>query len=400
MLTRRQSLKGIGLAATCTALGAPLAIAEENSTPRLIVMILRGGLDGLAAVAPYGDPDYARMRSSLALAPPTDDGGLRDLDGMFGLHPNLKTLHGLYHQGALTVIQAAATPYRDRSHFEAQNVLEQGAPTPYGLPDGWLGRALAHSPANVSGLALGGSIPLILQGSEHVTSWTPSHLPQTDSDTVARLMDLYHADPLLGPALQRSLETEEMIAATRPSSPRRAAKTMRPKQRLDALLIGATALLSAQGGAEIGVLDISGWDTHANQGTTSGVLATRLGQLDSGIARLKNALGNIWHNTVILIVSEFGRTVAMNGTRGTDHGTAGLALLAGGAVNGGQVIVDWPGLAQRSLYEGRDLKPTTDLRQIFKGILHDHLSVSRTALDNQVFPDTQTLPPQQDLVRA
>ncbi len=397
MITRRQTLQGLGLVMACSALGARMGFAQDAPAPRLIVMILRGGLDGLAAIAPYADPHYARARGALALPPPGAAGGLLDLGGGFGLHPRLKNLHDLYGQGELTVIHAAATPYRARSHFDAQNVLEQGDPAPYALADGWLGRALNGS--SFSGLAVGGSVPLLLQGSPNVTSWTPSRLPQTDNDTITRLMDLYKNDPLLGPALSRSLETDDLMAAAQTPN----MGGTRPRRRTDAfraLLDGAATLMTSHGGAEIGVLEAGGWDTHANQGAAAGLLATRLEQLDEGVAQLKNALGGIWDRTVLLIVSEFGRTIAVNGTGGTDHGTGGAALLAGGAVQGGRVIADWPGLAPRALYEGRDLKPTLDLRSIFKGVLHDHLSISKTALDGKAFPGSDGVSSHRDLIRA
>ncbi|HEX6994876.1 MAG TPA: DUF1501 domain-containing protein [Gammaproteobacteria bacterium] len=401
--SRREVLKG-ALAAGGALLAPRLTLAASPSDARFVLILLRGGLDGLSAVPPYADPDYARLRRELALPAPGTDGGALDLDGFFGLHPSLTFLHEAFADGELAVLHAVATPYRDRSHFDAQNVLESGFTTPHAGDSGWLNRALgalpaarAAAPAAERAVALGQNVPLVLRGPAQVTSWSPSRLPAPDDDTLRRIADLYAEDPLLSRRLDDALAARAQASA---SMDDRAAGGRRGDARLGETVAAAAGFLGDDGHASVAVLDTTGWDTHANEGAAQGQLALRLASLDAALRELKRGLGPSWRRTVVLVATEFGRTAEANGSRGTDHGTGAAAFLLGGAVQGGRVVADWPGLAARALHEGRDLAPTLDLRSVLKGVLAEHLGVPEHALDADVFPDSRAAPLLTGLVRA
>jgi uncharacterized protein (DUF1501 family) len=389
-MTTRRSLLQAGATLTLLAPFTRLAAAGRGRDSRLVLVILRGGLDGLAAAPPYAEPRYAELRGPIALAAPGNgDGSLFDLDGTFGLHPALANLHALYRAGEALVVHAAATPYRDRSHFEAQNVLEAGSVVPSAVAGGWLNRALAALAAQGDAreaVALADRVPLVLRGEIAVTSWAPSRLPVADDDTLLRVRELYEAaDPALAQALYDALEARAIAGDM---SERRS-----DGLRVTPLATAAARFLASPDGPRIAVLDAGGWDTHQNQGAAQGPLAQRLRGLDEGLRLLKTELGAHWRDTTVLVVTEFGRAAAVNGTRGTDHGTAGCAFVAGGAVAGGRVLADWPGLGARDLHDGRDLKPTTDLRALFKAVLHEQFGIGEAALARTVFPDSDAVAP-------
>ncbi len=393
MTDRRQFLAGAAQLAMLA--GFPgLARSQRAADSRFVLVILRGGLDGLAAVAPYGESSYGSLRGSLAVDAPGQTNGILKLDGLFGLHPALGNMHEFYQAGELAVLHAVATPYRERSHFDGQNVLENGSTLPGALRDGWLNRAVGLDEAKRSAVALSQNLPLVLRGDTSVMSWAPSRLREADDDTLARLADLYANDPHLAARLEEAVESRAIAG----EMGRRG--TNGRQGQLGPLVTATGRFLSAPDGPRIAVLESGGWDTHANQGAAQGLLAGRLGGLDAGLATLKRELGDHWRNTVVVIATEFGRTVAVNGTRGTDHGTGGCAFVAGGAVRGGRVIADWPGLTERDLYEGRDLKPTLDMRAVFKGILAAHFGAMRNELDRDVFPESADVVPLTDLVDA
>ncbi|MBV9345296.1 MAG: DUF1501 domain-containing protein [Gammaproteobacteria bacterium] len=354
---------------------------------RLVLVVLRGALDGLAAVPPYADPDYARVRGEAALAAPGGAQGALPLDGFFGLHPALGFLGRCYAARELTVLHALATPYRERSHFDGQDVLENGSPRPHALQSGWLNRALASLPApgaRATGVALGQNVPLVMRGPAEVASWSASRMAALDEETLQRITDLYASDTLLAGRFAEALSTQalaETMPAEAPGPPDYAA-------RYAQVVRAAAGFLRQPAGPRVAVFDTTGWDTHANEGAAEGQLAGRLRALDGGLALLREELGPVWADTAVLLVTEFGRTAAVNGTRGTDHGTGAAAFLVGGAVAGGRVVADWPGLAPRALYEGRDLRPTLDLRAVLKGLLAEGLGVSPRALESDVFPDS------------
>jgi uncharacterized protein (DUF1501 family) len=405
MLSRRALLGGLGGGALLAPLGASFALANAPTERRLIIVILRGALDGLAAVPPYADPEYRRIRGALAL-PEAD--GILDLDGRFGLHPALAPLHALYRTGEMTALHAVATPYRSRSHFDAQDILENGVAGARERKDGWLNRALGLIGGERIGLAVGQSVPLILRGDVPVASWAPPEMPAVDTDFLTRLSVLYAGDAVLGPALRQGLHAQAMAddalgdpreGQGRMSGERMYGRAPRP-QPLSKTSAAVGRLLAAQNGARVAVIELGGWDTHANQGALTGPLNNRLRDLGDGLAALKPALGRAWRHTAIAVVTEFGRTVAVNGTNGTDHGTGAAAFLLGGAVTGGRVIARWPGLASGQLYEGRDLAPTLDMRSMMKALLIDHLGLPAGDVERVVFPDSRDAPPLRDTLRV
>ena len=298
-------------------------------------------------------------------------------------------------------MHAIASPYRERSHFDGQDVLETGAGAVGGARDGWLNRALAPLGGvlgSESAIAMAQNTPLVLRGDQSVTSWAPSRLPDADESTLARLQDLYANDEFFATRLAQALRSQDIAAGQADMASGRGRGNN--AQQFAATMSAAARFLTAADGPRIAVIEASGWDTHANQGATTGTLANRLAGLDAGITALRTELGEVWTNTVVAVVTEFGRTVRENGTRGTDHGTATAALLLGGAVDGGRVIADWPGLRASDLYEGRDLKPTADLRSLFKGVLIDHLALPHSLLERSVFPDSATAAPLERLIRV
>jgi uncharacterized protein (DUF1501 family) len=414
-IQRRRFLSAGALAAGGALLTSRLCLASAAAAARrharFVLVILRGALDGLAAVPPLGDRDYAQLRGEFALRPPGQPKGAWPLDGLFGLHPSLSFLHDSYAARELIVFHAVASPYRERSHFDGQDVLENGTTLPHAAQSGWLNRALAAAPgaaAREAGVALGQNVPLVMRGPAGVTSWSPSKLSGLDDDTLARITDLYARDPLLSVRLADALAADAMVAgngamgtttqemAAGDSSGQAAAAQPGPKpqpqsggDRYAEIVRAAAGFLRQQDGPQVAVFDTTGWDTHANEGGAEGQLAGRLAALDKGLATLREQLGPAWKDTAVLLVTEFGRTAAINGTRGTDHGTATMAFLAGGAVAGGRVIADWPGLSSRSLYQGRDLMPTLDLRCVLKGVLEEHLSIPARSLEASVFPGSE-----------
>ena len=424
-MKRRDFLTTGALAAGAAMLSSRVTFAgmAGGGKPRLVFIILRGALDGLAAVPAYGDPGYAKLRAELAIGRPGTDGGALALDGLFGLHPSLAFMQRSYAARELIVFHAVASPYRDRSHFDGQNVLETGYPRPHAVETGWLNRALAAMPAAPAsqkerGISIAPTAPLVMRGPAAVTSWSPSHLAPLDDDTLQRISDLYSRDPVLGRKLAEAL-TAESIAGTESNAPadspgpvgqtasargvsRRPllAKRGTPGARYDEVVHAAARFLRQESGPQVAVFDTTGWDTHFNEGGAQGQLAARLRALDGALSALKAGLGPVWSDTAVLLATEFGRTVAQNGTRGTDHGTATAAYLIGGAVNGGRVIADWPGLSARGLFEDRDLRPTLDLRSIMKGLLAEHLAVPDRLLESSVFPESGAARPLTGLVRG
>ena len=403
MLTRRSFFRA-GIACSTLALAgahARFAFAALPDDRRFIVVILRGGLDGLAAVPPHGDPDYAGLRGQFAL-PQSGAGAPIDLDGFFGLHPSLHNLSEMWRENELAIFHNVSTPYRDRSHFDAQNVLETGGVKPHLLNDGWLNRALQPLGLDTGNgaLAVSSSPPLLLDGKTRVTSWTPSRLPVPDEEFLLRVEALYANDAALSDALKNALATR--AAANAAVHDNAGAMGQRPNApgAIAPVMEGAGRILAAADGPRVAVFDVSGWDTHFNQGAGEGQLARRLQALDEGLMALKTALGPAWQKTAVVAASEFGRTVAVNGTGGTDHGTASVAFLFGGAVAGGAIHADWRGLKPTALRDGRDLPAETDTRAIFKAILADHLGVGRQPLEERVFPDSAGASPLRGLIRA
>jgi uncharacterized protein (DUF1501 family) len=402
-MLRRHFLIGAGALAASAAIPEVL-FAHTGGASRLVVVILRGALDGLAAVPPFGDPDYASLHRELAIAAPGSTDGALALSNTFGLHPALVYLHDRFAAGELIVFNAVASPYRDRSHFDGQNVLENGLAKPIGSADGWLNRALAALPASGRAadraVAISQNVPLILRGEAAVMSKSPQATPDVDEDLLVRLADLYSQDDWFSARLSEAVQTDKMVEGADDSADPKLPERSRVPDRVTAVARMAANLMRSDGGPEIAVIEAGGWDTHANQGGAKGILSTRLGGLDKALKSLADELGPLWPQTAVLVVTEFGRTAAVNGTRGTDHGTGGCAFLVGGAVRGGQVIADWPGMRRTALLDNRDLRPTLDLRSVFKAVLDEHMHVDAKTLAKRVFPDSSGARPLQGLIRA
>lgn len=399
MISRRTVLQSLGGAAIATGMPT-LSLASTNSDSRFVLVVLRGAVDGLALAAPYGDGNYSKVRGELGIPKPGSSDGLLKLDSLFGLNPSLPSVYENFTQGDACVVHAIASPYRERSHFDGQDLLENGASRVGGLRDGWLNRALAAFDSGLgreTAIALAPNTPLVLRGSHSVTSWAPSRLPDADDNTLQRLQRLYADDPFFSTRLQQALRSQEIAAGS--SNMSNTGRGNEARQFAD-LMSSAARFLTTEDGPTIAVLELGGWDTHANQGSTNGALANRFSALDSGLRNLQRGLGDSWKKTAIVVVTEFGRTVHANGTRGTDHGTGTAALLLGGAINGGRVIADWPGLGNNDLYAGRDLRPTADIRSLFKGVLGQHLGISDTLLEETVFPDSRAAPAMRSLIRV
>lgn len=378
MLKRRSAL--LGLASAVTLGRASLALAAAATQQRFVVVMLRGALDGMAAVVPYGDPRLRALRGPLVPPEPGREGGLLDLGGFYGLHPAMAQLHAMFTAGEAIPVHAVAGPYRSRSHFEAQDLMECGAGER--MTSGWLNRAAGLLPAVVSGqnaLAIGAAPPLLLRGPTQVGTWAPPALPQPGVDFYSRLMAMHANDTVTRPALETGLSERgfsvHTLAVTLPGSP--------PHGGLPTLARAAGRLLAAPDGPRLAALETAdGWDTHIAQAPR---LVRALATLDESLGELKIGLGDAWSKTTVLVMTEFGRTVAVNGTNGTDHGTGTVAFILGGGIAGGQVRGTWPGLGDGQLLEKRDLQPTTDLRGLAKGLLVAQFGLDAAALET-VFP--------------
>ncbi|MES2338109.1 MAG: DUF1501 domain-containing protein [Pseudomonadota bacterium] len=384
MLDRRNFLSTATLAAAATAFAPRIAFAAAPTEKRFVFIIQRGAADGLGTIMPYGDPGFAPARGALA----QEAVGGAKLDGMFALHPMLKTAASMYQGGEALFAHAVASPYRDRSHFDGQNVLETGGTNAYEVKDGWLNRLLTVLPQGEQrAIAVAATVPMALRGKVEVSSYAPSALPDASDDLLARVSQMYAGDQQLHALWEQATATRSLTGDLAGDDGRNAAAT------------GALAarLLVPANGARIAMIETGGWDTHSGQ---AGRLGAQLRGLDAMLAAIKTGLGPLWKDTMVLVATEFGRTVAVNGTGGTDHGTASSAMLFGGGVKGGRVLADWPGLAQANLYEGRDLKPTTSLDGFIAGATAAHFGVDPLRTTAALFPKAGLVKPVEGLVRV
>jgi uncharacterized protein (DUF1501 family) len=408
--TRRELLLGSGVLFAWAAV--PRLARAEGRDPRLLVIVLRGALDGLGAVAPVGDPEWGKLRGDKGLALDGATPAL-PLDGFFALNPAMPNFHRQYQAGQATIVHAVATPYRERSHFDGQDVLESGLTKPGAADTGWLNRTLAAvepgghvDPHGGQAFAVGPITPLVVRGPAPVLSWVPPKLPPVGDDTTMRLLDLYrHTDPTFARVLEERIGLAAIARAggmtSEPSDERPAIQGggIAQVRTYFAEAAGAAAkFLAGAEGPRVGALAFDGWDTHVQEGAVKGRLANLLGALDGALAAIESNMGDAWHETVVVLVTEFGRTARLNGNDGTDHGTATVALLAGGALKGGRVIADWPGLKEADLRDNRDLRPTTDLRAVLKGLAEEHLCADGGKLEAAVFPDSGDVKPLRGLL--
>ncbi len=383
-MDRRLFLKGLGLSA-CSVAAHPLmstvtmAQAQGLGNKRLIVVILRGAMDGLDAVQPVADPLFAQLRPTLGV-----NTGAIDLDGYFGLHPELGGLMPLWQAGQLGFVQATSTPYRDkRSHFDGQDMLEAGTGNdvaPSSVRDGWMNRMLQAVPGMTAdtAYAIGRDAQPLLVGAQDVRLWTPDMALELSAQGRLLFEHIYHDD-----ALFREAALEAMDLATLGVPAEGGVEDVPARIRdVDPLVDFAAARLQAD--TRIAAFSLSGWDTHRTQAAQIPVSFQRLSRL---ILRMQGALGaDVWGKTVLMAVTEFGRTVAENGSGGTDHGTGGVMVLAGGAVRGGRVLGAWPGLAEADLYDRRDLMPTSDVRDWMAHAMRGMYGFDAGLLEKTVFP--------------
>jgi uncharacterized protein (DUF1501 family) len=402
---------GFGLSLQLLAVPAMAADAEANKK-KVIVVICRGGMDGLSVAPPIGDGEYHGLRGGLAL------NDALPLDGTFALHPQLTATHALAKAGQARIVPAVATPDRARSHFEAQDVLETGAAGVYSTTSGWLNRAVETLSAHrkVDAISIGATAPLLLRGKVQTASWSPGRGVDAEARLPTLLQDLYRNDPLLGPALAKGLATETMAkdataglgggATMMAASDKAGAKgggfkagagpgVAQGREAAKTLGESLAGFMREPGGPTVAAISLDGFDSHANQ---AGLLNGRLAYLDAVLDGIHTGLGPEWKNTVVLVATEFGRTARVNGTQGTDHGTGSTALILGGALKPGGIVGDWPTLKSNALFENRDVAPTLDMRGLFKGVMADHMGVDRAALDKAVFPESATVKPVLGLV--
>jgi len=382
LLARRQFLSIAALGAGAMWVSPHIALASVETDRRFVFIIQRGAADGLDIVRPYGDPAYETLRGAIA----GEAAQSIKLDGTFALHPSLVELGKMYAGGEALFVHAVASPYRDRSHFDGQNVLETGGTQPYQVRDGWLNRLVSMMPHEKDeAIALAATVPMALRGPMPVTSYAPSSLPDATDDLMARVGVLYDKDPELHPLWNEALQAKGM------------ADGVHAKQDPAGLGRLAASFLTKDPGPRIAMIETEGWDTHFAQAPR---LSTQLKALDTMIAAMRTAMGPTWKKTTILVATEFGRTAAVNGTGGTDHGTASMAMLIGGAVKGGRVLTDWPGLSASKLYEDRDLRPTMALDSLIAGATGEALGLDSDKLAQGLFAQAAQSKPVSGLVRA
>lgn len=366
-----------GLATFCLPY---VTFAQVRQKGRFVFVLLRGGFDGLAAVVPYGDPAYHSLRGPFAY----DQAELTPLNDTFGLAPGLASLRELWQRDEIVIVHAMAIPYRTRSHFDGQAILETGLDRPMGSSDGWLNRLLQVMNGRRAGIAIAAGMPRSLQGSFEVETWSPTKLGVVDDMFLERLGTLYRRDPILQGRFEAAVQEQALIG----EEPMAGGGARRGG--ITPLMQAAARILRTQSGPNIAAMEFSGWDTHANQGLAGGPLDRLLGQLAEGLIALRADMGEAWSDTTVVVMTEFGRTARPNGTRGTDHGTAGAGFVIGPRIARSAVVSDWPGLREGALFEGRDLKPTIDTRAILKAAIAGtyDLTASQTS---RVFPDSDTV---------
>ena len=374
-MERREFLKGMCYGGIAT-FGFPIVrFAQVRQEGRFVFVLLRGGFDGLAAVVPYADPAYESLRGALAFQA-TD---LTILNSSFALAPGLAPLKTFWDRGELAVLHAMAIPYRTRSHFDGQAILETGLDKPIGSSDGWLNRLLQVMPGERSGIAIASGMPRSMTGSFSVETWSPAQLGQVDDAYLDRLGALYRTDRALQGAFEAALQQGNVVGED-PMAGRGA-----QRGGVTPLMQAAARILRRETGPNVAAVEFSGWDTHANQGLAGGALDRLLGQLAGGLEAFRTEMGDAWRNTTVVVMTEFGRTARPNGTRGTDHGTAGAGFVIGPKLARSAVFADWPGLGTRALFEGRDLSPTLDTRSVLKGAIAATFDLNATQAD-RVFP--------------
>ncbi len=386
-MDRRSFVRGMCAGGLATFAAPLVTFARVPGRKRFVFVLLRGGFDGLAAVVPVGDDGYASVRGAMAYAP----SDLLALDGTFALAPGLASLKGFWDVGELAVVHAMAIPYRTRSHFDGQAVLETGLDKPAGAADGWLNRLLQVMDGERSGIAVAAGMPRSMTGSYPVLSWSPAQLGTVEEAYVERLHVLYQRDPVLHDRFEAALQLKTLEEEEGSDGAMAGAGAGGPRSqgRMAAVMQATARFLRDPAGPNVAAVECSGWDTHANQGLEGGPLDRLLGQLAGALTEFKTGMGEAWSDTTVVVMTEFGRTAHPNGTGGTDHGTAGAGLVLGPGLARSRVLADWPGLGTRELYEGRDLRPTLDTRSVLKAAVAATLDLTTSQAD-RIFPDSES----------
>jgi uncharacterized protein (DUF1501 family) len=376
-MDRRSFMKQMCLGGIATFALPGVTFAQVRHGGRFVFVLLRGGFDGLAAVVPYGDDAYAQIRSGFAF----EEAELFALNDTFGLAPGLAPLRELWQANELVTVHAMAIPYRTRSHFDGQAILETGIDRPVGSSDGWMNRLLQVMSGQRSGIAIAAGMPRLLTGSYEVQTWSPTQLGAIDDAYLQRLGALYRNDKALYGRFEAAIQQQETVG----EEPM--ARGSARRNGVTPIMRAAAKILRQDTGPNIAAMEFSGWDTHANQGLAGGALDRLLAQLAEGLIAFRADMGPAWSTTTVVVMTEFGRTARPNGTRGTDHGTAGAGFVMGPKIAKSAVYADWPGLDDRSLFEGRDLKPTLDVRSVLKAAIAGTFDLSKAQLD-RVFPNS------------
>ena len=386
-MDRRSFMRQMCLGGIATFALPGVTFAQVKQDGRFVFVLLRGGFDGLAAVVPFGDDAYSRLRSGFAF----EESELFALNELFGLAPGLSPLRDLWQANELVTLHAMAIPYRTRSHFDGQAILETGIDRPVGSSDGWLNRLLQVMSGKRSGIAIAAGMPRSLTGSYEVQTWSPTQLGVVDDAYLQRLGALYRTDKALYGRFEAAVQQQDTVG----EEPM--ARGNARRGGVASIMQAAARILRQDDGPNIAAMEFSGWDTHANQGLAGGALDRLLGQLAEGLMTFRTDMGPAWSNTTVVVMTEFGRTARANGTRGTDHGTAGAGFLIGPKVKNSAAFADWPGLDDRLLFEGRDLKPTLDVRAVLKAAIAGTFDLSKPQLD-RVFPNAPEVRPLYDLL--
>ena len=363
-MERRNFLKGT--LGTLYMMATPnMALPDTKITEkRLLIVLLRGGMDGLASIPPIGDKNLSKIRKDVLV------NGAADLDGFFGINPSLKFLGSEYHQGRAAFVHATSFPYTGRSHFDGQNIMETGGEQAYALTSGWVGRAM--NAAGYSSLSVSLPIPIILRGNELNSNYFPTNFRKVNPAVYNDVQQMWKEDPQLSGLIEPMMAREiDLFGAGR-------GKTRE-------LVSFAAKEMHKPNGPRVGLLEFEGFDTHALQGNEQGHHAEILAELDGVLEAFKRQMGDLYENTVIVTVTEFGRTASENGTQGTDHGYGSAIFLAGGLVKGKQVVSDWPGLSTKNLYEGRDLLMTIDARDVYAEVIKTVFDLNDEDISRDVF---------------
>jgi uncharacterized protein (DUF1501 family) len=382
-MDRRAFIRGMCYGGVATFAAPLVTFAQVPARGRFVFVLLRGGFDGLAAVVPVGDPGYAALRGSMAFSP----NDLIPLSGPFALAPGLSGLRAFWDAGELVAIHALAIPYRTRSHFDGQAVLETGLDRPVGASDGWLNRLLQVMEGERSGIAISAGMPRSLSGSYPVLTWSPADFGVVGDAYLERLHLLYQRDAILHDRFEAAIQLQELQEEGGMADPSAGGRLARAAG-MAPLMAAVARFLREPAGPNVAAVEFSGWDTHASQGMARGPLDRRFAELAEALATLKQEMVDAWAGTTVVVMTEFGRTARPNGSGGTDHGTAGAGFVLGSRVARSAIVSDWPGLGEADLYERRDLRPTLDTRAILKGVVRGTFDLTEAQAD-RIFPGSE-----------